>query len=48
VLYHELLHLEAGLSSDAPKHGPEFRRKERMHPRWREAEAHLRRLAAGR
>ncbi|MFP4170153.1 MAG: hypothetical protein ACLFUV_03925 [Methanomassiliicoccales archaeon] len=46
VLYHELLHLEGDALS--PRHGRDFRRREREHPRWREAEDWLRRLASGR
>lgn len=45
VLYHELLHLANGLSLDGQAHDEEFRRKERMHPRWKEAEDWLRRLS---
>lgn len=46
VLYHELLHLEDGLSSGRRHHTAEFRAKEHLYPRWRESEDWLRRLAA--
>jgi len=46
VLYHELIHLETGRETLSPRHGREFRRRERMYPRWEEAESWLRRLAS--
>jgi predicted metallopeptidase len=46
VLYHELLHLEDGLSNGRRHHTAEFRAKEHLYPRWRESEDWLRRLAA--
>ena len=46
VLYHELLHLEGDALS--PRHGRDFRRREREHPRWEEAEKWLRKLASRR
>jgi len=45
VLYHELLHLEDGIRPDRRHHGPDFRERERLHPRWKESEEWLRRLA---
>ncbi len=48
VLYHELLHLSSGMDPQAMRHGPEFRRMERMHPDWRDAEDWLRRIASRR
>ncbi len=45
VLYHELLHLANGLSLDGQAHGEDFRRCERLHPRWNEAEEWLKRLS---
>lgn len=45
VLYHELLHLETGLEGLAAAHGADFRRRERLHPHWREAEDFLKKLA---
>jgi hypothetical protein len=47
VLYHELLHLESGRETLSPRHGPEFRRMERLYPQWQEAEAWLRKVASG-
>jgi hypothetical protein len=46
VLYHELLHLEDGLSDGHRHHPPEFKVRERQHPKWRESEEWLRKLAA--
>jgi hypothetical protein len=46
VLYHELVHLEMGRETLSPRHGREFRRKERLFPRWEEAESWLRRVAS--
>ena len=46
VLYHELLHLEDGLSDGRRHHTPEFKARERQHPRWKESEEWLRKLAA--
>lgn len=46
VLYHELLHLEDGLSIDGRHHTPDFKRRERKHPMWQESEEWLRKLAA--
>ncbi len=48
VLYHEMIHLETGRDSLSPRHGREFRRRERLFPRWEEAESWLRTLADGR
>jgi hypothetical protein len=45
VLYHELLHMEDGLSFSGRHHGPSFRRRERQFPRWEEAELRLKGLA---
>jgi hypothetical protein len=45
VLYHEMLHLEKGLDSMRSQHNAEFRRLERKHPRSREAEDWLKRIA---
>jgi hypothetical protein len=46
VLYHELLHLEDGLSDGHRHHPPEFKVRERQYPKWRESEEWLRKLAA--
>jgi hypothetical protein len=46
VLYHELLHLDDGLSDGRRHHTPEFKLRERQHPQWRESEEWLHRLAA--
>lgn len=46
VLYHELVHVEMGRETLSPRHGREFRRKERLYPRWEEAESWLRRVAS--
>jgi hypothetical protein len=46
VLYHELLHLEDGLSDTHRHHPPEFKVRERQYPRWRESEEWLRKLAS--
>lgn len=48
VLYHELLHIDMGADSLSPRHDRLFRRRERMHPRWRDAEDWLRRIASRR
>jgi hypothetical protein len=48
VLYHELLHLESGIEALYSQHDARFRRLERMHPRWREAEQWLKRIASQR
>jgi hypothetical protein len=48
VLYHELLHLEDGLSDGHRHHPPEFKVRERQYPRWQESEEWLRKLAARR
>ncbi|MDI3483067.1 MAG: hypothetical protein PWQ88_938 [Candidatus Methanomethylophilaceae archaeon] len=45
VLYHELLHLADGPSMSGQVHDEEFRRREKMHPMWKEAEEWLRRLS---
>ena len=45
VLYHEMLHLEKGLDSMRSQHNAEFRRLERKHPRFKEAEDWLKRIA---
>jgi hypothetical protein len=45
VLYHELLHMEDGLSFSNRHHGPGFRQRERRFPGWEEAERTLRTLA---
>jgi hypothetical protein len=44
VLYHEMLHLEKGLDSMRSQHNADFRRLERRHPRFREAEEWLKRI----
>jgi predicted metal-dependent hydrolase len=46
VLYHELLHLESGIEALSSQHDARFRRQERMHPRWQEAEQWLKRVAS--
>lgn len=46
VLYHELLHLEDGLSNGHRHHTREFREREHQYPMWKESEDWLRRLAA--
>jgi hypothetical protein len=46
VLYHELLHLDEGLSEGRRHHTLEFKLRERQHPKWQESEEWLRRLAA--
>ncbi len=46
VLYHELLHLEDGLSDGHRHHPPEFKAREKQYPKWRESEDWLRKLAA--
>jgi hypothetical protein len=46
VLYHELLHLRSGIEALYYQHDARFRRLERMHPRWREAEQWLKRVAS--
>lgn len=48
VLYHELLHIINGLEPGKRHHGPDFRQKERLHPRWQESEEWLKRLACRR
>ena len=48
VLYHELLHIQDGLRTDGRHHDKEFHEKEQRHPRWKESEQWLRRLAARR
>ena len=45
VLYHEMIHLEKGLDSMRSQHNAEFRRLERKHPRFKEAEDWLKRIA---
>jgi predicted metal-dependent hydrolase len=45
VLYHELLHMEDGLSFSNRHHGSGFRQRERRFPGWEEAERALRTLA---
>jgi hypothetical protein len=45
VLYHEILHIQDGLRPDRRHHDKEFHERERQHPRWRESEEWLRRLA---
>ena len=40
VLYHELLHMEDGLSFSNRHHGSGFRQRERRFPGWEEAERH--------
>jgi len=45
VLYHELLHMEDGLSFSNRHHGSGFRQRERRFPGWEEAERTLRTLA---
>lgn len=46
VLYHELLHLRTGLKSSGRYHDKQFKDLERIHPRYREAEDWLKRVAA--
>lgn len=46
VLYHELLHLNDGLKALGSHHDSTFRLRERAYPRWREAEAVLKRVAS--
>ena len=46
VLYHELLHLRGGLRSLGRYHDKQFKDLERIHPRYREAEDWLKRVAA--
>ncbi len=46
VLYHELLHIEDGMRPNRRHHDKNFRNRERLHPRWRESEEWLRRLAS--
>jgi hypothetical protein len=48
VLYHELLHIENGLDPGLRHHGPLFRQKERLYPRWKESEEWLKKLACRR
>jgi hypothetical protein len=45
VLYHELLHMQDGVTFASKHHTPEFLAKERLYPRWQEAEDWLRRAA---
>ncbi|NLI73343.1 MAG: M48 family metallopeptidase [Euryarchaeota archaeon] len=45
VLYHELLHLQDGFRPDRRYHNPDFRRRERLYPHWKESEEWLRRLS---
>jgi hypothetical protein len=45
VLYHEMIHLEKGLDSMRSQHNADFRRLERRHPRFKEAEDWLKRIA---
>lgn len=46
VLYHEMLHLRLGTDSLRSYHDAEFKRLERRHPRWREAESWLKKVAS--
>jgi len=46
VLYHELLHLNDGLKAMGSHHDSAFRARERAYPKWREAEAILKKVAA--
>jgi predicted metal-dependent hydrolase len=46
VLYHELLHLRTGLKSGGRYHDKVFKDMEKIHPRHREAEDWLKRIAA--
>jgi predicted metal-dependent hydrolase len=46
VLYHEMLHLNDGLKAMGSHHDSAFRMRERAYPRWREAEAILKRVAS--
>ncbi|HSV42163.1 MAG TPA: hypothetical protein VLH13_01980 [Methanomassiliicoccales archaeon] len=46
VLYHELLHMVKGLEQKRVHHDAEFKERERRFPLWREAETHLKRIAA--
>ncbi|MCQ5375015.1 MAG: hypothetical protein NO474_00220 [Methanomassiliicoccales archaeon] len=45
VLYHEMLHLEMNSEHFFTGHGSEFRRRERMFPKWNEAELWLKKIA---
>lgn len=47
VLYHEMLHLDTGTDSLRSYHDAEFKRRERLYPRWREAENWLKKVAGG-
>jgi predicted metal-dependent hydrolase len=46
VLYHELLHLRNGLKSYGRYHDKQFKDMEKIHPRYREAEGWLKKVAA--
>jgi len=46
VLYHEILHLESGRGSFSAGHDREFRAREKMYPKWREADEWLKRVAS--
>ncbi len=46
VLYHELLHLESGRGSFVTGHDREFRMREKMYPKWREADGWLKKVAS--
>lgn len=45
VLYHEMLHLEMSSEHLLTGHGSEFRRREKMFPKWNEAELWLKKIA---
>jgi len=45
VLYHELLHINAGFNPHGKKHGPEFQKEERKYPQREEAESCLKKLS---
>ena len=45
VLYHEFIHIEAGFNPFGRKHGPEFAARERLYPKYDEAEEWLKRLS---
>ncbi len=47
VLYHEMLHLKMGTDSLRSYHDADFKREERLYPRWRDAENWLKKVALG-
>jgi hypothetical protein len=48
VLYHEILHLESGLDSLTSGHDRDFRIKEKMYVKWKEADEWLNKVASRR